>query len=139
MDSIIVKRTIITVPKQSFFLLGPRGTGKTTWLKENFSDSALWIDFNDPEAVRFYSAKPERLKETVSGEPGKNVIIIDEVQRVPDILPVVHSLIEERKNLQFILTGSSARKLKRAGVDLLAGRALLKNMHPFIASEISPN
>lgn len=64
------------------------------------------------------------------------MIIIDEIQHIPTLLPLVHSIIEENKKLQFILTGSSARKLRRVGTDLLAGRALRKEMHPYIASEL---
>jgi predicted AAA+ superfamily ATPase len=122
-------------PNQSFFLFGPRGTGKSTWLKSHYPD-ALWIDLLELDQLRIFSAAPERLKETISAYPDRKVIVIDEVQKVPEILSVVHSIIEEKKGLQFILTGSSARKLRRAGVDLLAGRALLKHMPPFFAAEL---
>ncbi|MFC1573015.1 AAA family ATPase [Candidatus Eisenbacteria bacterium] len=67
---------------------------------------------------------------------GGKRVVVDEVQRVPGILPVVHSLMEEKRGLEFVLTGSSARKIKRAGVDLLGGRALLRTMHPFMAAEL---
>ncbi len=122
-------------PTQSFFLFGPRGTGKSTWLKGRYAD-ALWIDLLELDQLRLYSAAPERLKEIVGAHPDKKVVVIDEVQKVPDILSVVHSLIEEKKGIQFVLTGSSARKLRRVGVDLLAGRALLKHMPPFFAAEL---
>jgi predicted AAA+ superfamily ATPase len=122
-------------PTQSFFLFGPRGTGKSTWLKHRYPD-ALWIDLLELDQLRLYSAAPERLKEAVAAHPDKKVVVIDEVQKVPDILAVVHSLIEEKRGIQFILTGSSARKLRRVGVDLLAGRALLKHMPPFFAAEL---
>lgn len=122
-------------PKQSFFLFGPRGTGKSTWLQTHFPN-ALWIDLLDPETLRFYASYPERLQDTILAYPEKHVIVVDEVQKIPDLLPLIHLLIEEKRGLQFILTGSSARKLKRQGVDLLAGRALLSHMHPFIASEL---
>lgn len=125
------------IPKisQSFFLFGPRGTGKSTWLINNFQET-LYIDLLSPENYRIYSAKPERIIEIVNGNPGKKVVIIDEVQKVPEILTVVHQLIEMKRDLQFILTGSSSRKLKRTGIDLLAGRALLKTCHPFTAAEL---
>lgn len=123
-------------PEQSYFLFGPRGTGKSTYLKHHYRD-ALWIDLLKPEVFRTYSAMPERLTELVHGNPDKRIIIIDEIQRVPDLLTVVHSLIEEKSNKKFILTGSSARKLKRAGTDLLAGRVLLRSLFPFLLSEIS--
>ncbi len=129
-----VKRFLVP-PKQSFFLLGPRGTGKTTWIREHFKD-AIWIDLLLPEEVQFYGAKPERLLEVLHSMPLKKTVVIDEIQKLPELLSLVHLIIEEKKGYQFILTGSSARKLKRAGVDLLAGRALLKFMDPFTAYEV---
>lgn len=122
-------------PKGSFFLFGPRGTGKSTWLKQHFSD-AFWIDLLEPEQLRFYGAFPERLRETLELNPKAKVVVIDEVQKVPELLSLVHAVIEEKRGIQFVLTGSSARKLKRVGVDLLAGRAILKKMHPFFAAEL---
>jgi len=123
-------------PEQSFFLFGPRGTGKSTFLKHNYPD-ALWIDLLKPDVFRTYAARPERIIELVHGNPDKNIIVVDEVQKVPEILNAVHSLIEEKANKKFILTGSSARKLKRSGIDLLAGRVLFRTLHPFIFSELS--
>ncbi|NGX59149.1 MAG: hypothetical protein KR126chlam3_00296 [Chlamydiae bacterium] len=124
-----------TPPKQSYFLFGPRGTGKTTWLKKKYP-RAYWIDLLEPETFRFFAANPERLQAALKAHPGQRTIVIDEVQKLPDLLNVVHSMIEEKKGYQFILTGSSARKLRREGVNLLGGRALLKYMPPFFASEI---
>jgi predicted AAA+ superfamily ATPase len=128
-------RRFFNSPKSSFFLFGPRGTGKSTFVNQYFKD-ALYIDLLDPERVRFFSAKPERLEEIVDAHPQSSCIVIDEVQRVPELLTVVHSLIETKKRYQFVLTGSSARKLKRTGVDLLGGRALLHTLHPFMAAEL---
>jgi uncharacterized protein len=125
------------VSDSSFFLFGPRGTGKSTFVRQSFPD-ALYIDLLDPERIRFFSAKPERLRELTDAQPAPGHVIIDEIQRVPELLPVVHSLIESKKGLAFVLTGSSARKLKRAGVDLLGGRALLRTMHPFMGAELEP-
>lgn len=122
-------------PRQSFFVFGPRGTGKSTWMNLLFP-KAIQIDFLRPNLFRTYSSRPERLREIVEGNPGTNQFVLDEVQKVPEILSVVHGLIEEKKGLQFILTGSSARKIKRTGVDLLAGRALLRTLHPFMAAEL---
>lgn len=122
-------------PTQSFFLFGPRGTGKSTLMKEHFAD-ATWIDLLNPETLRAYSAHPERLYELAQSTPQPKTIVIDEVQKVPSLLSVVHALIEEHKKIQFVLTGSSARKLRRAGADLLAGRALTKYLHPFMAAEL---
>jgi len=122
-------------PAGSFFLFGPRGTGKSLWTQTTFPD-ALRIDLLDPHTLRHYSARPERLRELVDGNPSAGALVIDEVQKVPELLPVVHQLIERRRRLQFILTGSSARKLKRSGVDLLAGRAVLRTLHPYMAAEL---
>ncbi|MFI5342923.1 MAG: ATP-binding protein [Chlamydiales bacterium] len=125
----------LKVPKQSFFLLGPRGTGKSTWLKKQFPE-ALWIDLLEPDNQRYYGAKPERLRETLKASPHVKQVVIDEIQKIPELLSLIHAIIEEKQGYQFILTGSSARKLKREGVDLLAGRAFMLHMHPFIASEL---
>ncbi len=122
-------------PAASYFLFGPRGTGKSTWLRARYAE-ALWIDLNDPQDARFYGAAPERLRQTIAANPAKRPIVIDEVQRVPELLTVVHQLMELDKSLVFVLTGSSARKLRRTGVDLLAGRAVLTTMHPFLAAEL---
>ena len=122
-------------PKGSYFLFGPRGTGKSTWIREHYPE-ALWIDLLDLEQFLKFSASPKLLRELVYGNPSKKHMVIDEVQKAPQLLSEVHRLIEEDKELQFILTGSSARKLKREGVDLLAGRALLERMPPFYAGEL---
>jgi predicted AAA+ superfamily ATPase len=122
-------------PLTHYFLFGPRGTGKSTWLHARYPD-ALWIDLLAPEAQRQYAARPERLREVVAGNADREVVVIDEVQKVPALLDVVHELIERRLGPRFILTGSSARKLRRAGVNLLAGRALVRSLHPFMAAEL---
>lgn len=122
-------------PQSSYFLFGPRGTGKSTWTQDHHKH-ALIVDFLSPEIYRQYTARPERLRDLLHANPHKRTIILDEIQRVPEVLSVVHSLIEEKKERQFILTGSSARKLKRAGVDLLAGRAIIRTLHPFMAAEL---
>ncbi len=132
-DTMEIKRDII-IPKTSFFLFGPRGTGKSTFVKNLISKDSLYIDFLDPDTFRTYAAYPETLIKTVNAvSPVK--VIIDEVQKVPQILDVVHKIMEEKK-IQFILTGSGARKLKKEGADLLGGRALNCKMHPFTASEL---
>ncbi len=122
-------------PEQSYFLFGPRGTGKSTWLKMRHDD-ALFIDLLAPEVFREYAARPERLRDVVYAAGSERTIVIDEIQKLPVLLDVVHQLMEEHKGRRFIMTGSSARKLKRSGVDLLAGRAAIKTMHPFMAGEL---
>jgi predicted AAA+ superfamily ATPase len=122
-------------PGVSFFLFGPRGTGKSTWMHQAY-ENPLWIDLLDPATHRQFLGKPERLRGRISAEPDKRVVVIDEIQKAPLLLDVVHQQIEQRRDLRFVLTGSSARKLKRSGVDLLAGRAILKTLHPFMASEL---
>lgn len=133
MESLIPR--LFTLPKQSFFLFGPRGTGKSTWLRQNMPD-AVWIDLLEADEFRSYSAKPERLKELVLARSEKKTIVIDEIQKVPDLLSVVHSLIEKKLGLRFILTGSSSRKLKKTGADLLAGRVIKQTLYPFMAVEL---
>ena len=123
------------VPDQSCFLFGPRGTGKSTWLRRRLPD-ALYLDLLDPALHRRLSARPERLRELMAGAPGKDTVVIDEVQRIPELLTVVHAVLEEPAPPRFVLTGSSARKLRRGGVDLLGGRAVLRTLHPFMAAEL---
>lgn len=123
-------------PRSSFFLFGPRGTGKSTWLRQCFPD-AVWIDLLRADEGREYSARPERLRERLAATPEVGAVVIDEVQKVPELLDVVHEVIEGSDPApRFILTGSSARKLRRGGVNLLAGRALLRHLHPFMAAEL---
>lgn len=128
-------RRIIDPPRSHFFLLGPRGTGKTLWTSERFP-GALVVDLLDPATHREMVARPERLRELVEGNPHSSQVVIDEVQKAPELLEVVHGLIERKMGQQFILTGSSARKLRRAGVNLLGGRALQLSMHPYLAAEL---
>ena len=118
--------------RKSFFLFGPRGTGKTTWLKHHLPD-ALFINLLQSEFYNRLSANPGHLRELIPPRHEERVII-DEVQRIPALLNEVHDLIESRK-LDFVLTGSSARALRRKGVNLLAGRALTYFMHPLTVTE----
>lgn len=118
---------------KSFFLFGPRGTGKTTWVKATFPD-AVFIDLLESELFIGLLANPQRLGMYIPRD-FDNWIIIDEIQRIPELLNEVHRLIEKNK-YKFILTGSSARKIKRKGFNLLAGRALTYSMHPLTATEL---
>ena len=127
-------RRFFEIPEQSCFLFGPRGTGKSTWLRHRLPD-ALFVDLLDPARHRSLEARPERLRELLAGAQPKTVVI-DEIQRVPELLTVVHATLEAPSPPRFVLTGSSARKLRRGGVDLLGGRAIQRTMHPFMAAEL---
>src|SRR5262245_21649075 len=121
-------RRKLIAPKQSFFLFGPRGTGKSTWLKATFN-SMLHLDLLRNDVFFALSSSPTALRERVlAWDPEKTWIVIDEVQRIPSLLHDVHSLIESH-GYRFALSGSSARKLKRGQANLLAGRALVKHMY----------
>lgn len=120
---------------QSFFLFGPRGTGKSTLIKTLYAD-AIWVDLLKPDILRSFLAQPERLEELVYGQPNVKTVVIDEIQKAPQLLTMVHHLIEKKLNLKFILTGSSARKIKRMDADLLGGRAVKRELHPFMVSEL---
>ncbi len=126
---------IIKYPhSKSLFLFGPRGTGKSHWVKSAFPN-ALYLDLLDSALYNDLFARPERLSELIPSSFTEHVII-DEVQKVPELLNEVHRLIENR-SISFILTGSSARKLRKKGVNLLAGRALTYFMYPLTASEVA--
>jgi predicted AAA+ superfamily ATPase len=129
-----LKARALRPPGGSYFLFGARGTGKSSFVRHAYP-GALYIDLLDPVTQREYLARPERLAEVVRAQPAGRNVVIDEVQKVPELLEVVHTLIEERRT-QFVLTGSSARKLKRSGIDLLAGRAALRFLFPYLASEL---
>jgi predicted AAA+ superfamily ATPase len=130
---IVYPRLLQTPSSQSFFLFGPRGTGKTAWLRKTLPE-ALYIDLLDGAEHSRLLARPGSLADRIpEGFPGW--VVIDEVQRVPEILNEVHRLIETRR-LRFAMTGSSARSLRRRGVNLLAGRALTRLLHPLTAEEL---
>ena len=118
--------------RKSFFLFGPRGTGKTTWLRHRLPD-ALFVNLLQSEYYNRLSANPGHLRQLIPPDH-TGWTVIDEVQRIPALLNEVHDLIEAR-GLVFVLTGSSARTLRRRGVNLLAGRALTYRMHPLTAVE----
>lgn len=125
---------LLQAPERSFFLFGPRGTGKTAWLKAHLGPGALVFDLLKSGTYQRLSAAPERIGDLVP-EGHDNWVVIDEVQRVPELLNEVHRLIESRK-FRFALTGSSARKLRRGGTNLLGGRARTLRMHPLTALEL---
>jgi uncharacterized protein len=126
---------IIKPPSRAFFLFGPRGTGKTTWLLHQFPQ-AKFIDLLPPQQTLTYERNPSLLRAQVLALPKNQWIVVDEVQKVPALLDEVHFLMERHGYKKFVLTGSSARKIKRNQANLLAGRALLLKMLPLNAHEL---
>ncbi|MBF0297622.1 MAG: ATP-binding protein [Oligoflexia bacterium] len=129
----------ILVKKKSFLLLGPRQTGKTTLLK-NFNSNTLYISLLDPDNYLPLLQNPSFLKEIIRGHKwvsSKNrIVIIDEIQKIPILLDLIQLLLDDHKNLRFILTGSSARKLKKSGVNLLGGRLGKYIFFPLVSKEL---
>ncbi len=125
---------LLNVPKQSILLLGPRGTGKSTWIHHHFKDAIIYDLLSTSEAIRL-SRDPSALYREIESTPADRWVVIDEVQKVPALLDEVHRLIENHGR-RFILSGSSARKLRRGGTNLLAGRALVTHMFPFVSAEL---
>ena len=128
-----VKRLLMP-PERSFFLFGPRGTGKSTWLKEVLPN-ACRLDLLDTALSYELQREPHRLEALIGKQPENTWIVLDEIQKVPALLDEVHRLMESR-HWRFALCGSSARQLKKVGVNLLAGRALTLAMAPFSAVEL---
>ena len=121
-------------PKSSFFLLGPRGTGKTT-LVRTLRLANHEVSLLDEEKFQRYLARPGTFYEELYALQAGAWVFIDEIQRLPNLLNEIHRLIED-KRLRFILTGSSARKLRRAGVNLLGGRAVTRYLYPLTPMEM---
>lgn len=118
--------------RKSHFLLGPRQTGKTFWIRQTLPDVRVY-DLLDSSTFLALSADPGRLGQELGDDVRQ--VVIDEIQRLPDLLNEVHRLVETR-GIHFLLTGSSARKLRRGGVNLLGGRARTKHLHPLTFSEL---
>lgn len=133
----MIKRFFTPPKKQSFFLFGPRGTGKTRFLK-NWRKDAVFIDLLDDATFMRFSSNPAHLEPIVQSLQAGQTLVVDEVQKCPPLLSKVHQIMEDDDfpSIQFVLTGSSSRKLKRYGVDLLAGRAIVTTMHPFLGVEL---
>jgi len=120
--------------KKSFFLFGPRATGKSTLIRQQLADGAFVVDLLDSRNYLRLSASPGDVEAMIEAS-GKTLVVIDEVQRVPELLNEVHRLIEA-KQLRFLLTGSSARKLRRGQANLLAGRVWEARLFPLVYREI---
>jgi len=125
---------LLKCPEVSFFLFGPRGTGKSTWLR-HVLPSALFLDLLDASLFLELSRDPHRLEAMAGGLTDDSWIVLDEIQKIPSLLDEVHRLMESRR-WRFALCGSSARKLRREGANLLAGRAITLNMEGFSAAEL---
>lgn len=132
------KRLIKFVSDYSFFLFGPRGTGKSTILKSRFKEKdCLLIDLLDFEIENNFSINPNQFYTIVKSLPDETkYVIVDQIQKLPKLLDLVHKLIEEKIGKIFILTGSSARKLKHGGANLLAGRAFTYHLFPLSCFEL---
>jgi len=128
-----IKR-LLRVPDRSFFLFGPRGVGKTTWLRKTLPDVSFF-DLLDSSLYLELSQHPHRLEAMAGNLPMGSWLVIDEIQKIPYLLDEVHRLMETRE-WQFALSGSSARKLRRKGTNLLGGRALTLNLDTFSYQEL---
>lgn len=126
---------LLKAPNQSFFLFGPRGTGKSTFLKKIYP-KAVFYDLLLTDEMRRFSQRPQVLVDETAHLKAGDWVVIDEIQKVPGLLDSVHYLIEEKK-VNFALSGSSARKLKRGHANLLAGRALVRNFFPLTYKEVN--
>jgi predicted AAA+ superfamily ATPase len=135
----MIKRLFTPPTTRSFFLFGPRGSGKSTLIRDLFdlsSNQVLFLDLLDPAVEKELGHTPEKLISMVEARKSElEWIVIDEVQKIPKLLDVAHKIIFEKK-IKFALTGSSARKLKRDSANLLAGRAFSFNLHPFSFLEL---
>ena len=127
----MIARILKQLKQQSFFLFGPRGTGKSTWTK---TLGLQRLDLLDDATFAEFAGSPRRLEARMDGWQ-VTAVVIDEIQKLPALLDEVHRLIENR-GFRFVLTVSSARKLRQRGVNLLAGRARTVEMHPFTAAEL---
>ncbi len=124
---------LLGTPRQSIFLFGPRGTGKSTWIRDRFPETPTYDLLDTSEALRL-TREPGALYRELAGLPPESWVVIDEVQKVPALLDEVHRLMETRR-LRFVLSGSSARKIRHGGANLLAGRAITMSMLPLVSAE----
>ncbi|MFH0820858.1 MAG: DUF4143 domain-containing protein [Candidatus Peregrinibacteria bacterium] len=134
----MIDRSIQLPVEKSFFLFGPRQTGKSTLLRGRFNQNySYWYDLLKTEMFTQFIAYPHLFREQVMGRDKKIThIVVDEVQRIPELLNEIHWMMEQPDSPVFVLTGSSARKLKRSKANLLAGRALTFNLYPLTFSEL---
>ena len=122
------------VERKSYFLFGPRQTGKSTLIRQQFAHCRTW-NLLDQKWGRALSRNPGLIRESLADAHGTDIVVIDEIQRMPELLNEVHLMIEEHGS-RFLLTGSSARALRRKGVNLLGGRAGRQTLHPLVRAEL---
>lgn len=135
MDTPVIARRLdlnALLQKKSHFLFGPRQSGKSFLIRHTLPNTRVY-NLLDAEVFLALSQRPTRMNEEIA--EGEQTVVIDEIQRLPSLLNEVHRLIEER-GIRFLLTGSSARKLRRGGINLLGGRARIKHLHPFVFPEL---
>ena len=135
----MINRLIKPSENNSLLLFGARGTGKSTWLKSEFlqNKTHLYINLLDPDEEARLSRSPGELLQQIDALVDKPAwVVIDEVQKIPKLLDVVHMILESERKILFALTGSSARKLRRGQANLLAGRAFVYHLHPFTHIEL---
>lgn len=126
----------LKAPRDSFFLFGPRGTGKSTWMKFDFKPH-LTVDLLRSKTFLDLASDPGLLRMQVEALPRGSRVLIDEIQKLPGLLDEVHAMIFDFDgSYQFALTSSSARKLKRTNANLLAGRAIQRQMFPLTSAEM---
>ena len=139
-DTIFTVNLVVTfarhlaVPRTAFFLFGPRGTGKSTWIRTTLPE-AFVVNLLEPDTMLLYERDPAHFRREVLAQPRQRWIVVDDVQRAPGLLDQVHWLTEEKGYKRFALTGSSARRVKRGAANLLAGRAVVRNLFPLTTGE----
>ena len=134
----MVERLLKLSRNKSFFLFGPRQVGKSTLMNESFiSSECLYYDFLKTELYEKFKTEPQLFRqESLHRDKKRRIIILDEIQRIPELLNEVHYLMEKDKSLVFAISGSSARKLKRSQANMLGGRALTYRLYPFTHLEL---
>jgi len=131
---------LLELPSKSFFLFGPRGTGKSVWLDQVLPEAGLKVNLVNASEYLEYKRSPSLLAQQVTALEKGAWIIVDEVQKLPELLDEVHALLfESDHGYKFALSGSSARQLKRSHANMLAGRALTKRMFPLSLLETNAN
>jgi len=134
----ILKRFLdlpLLLSKKSHFLFGPRATGKSYLIHQQLTKKALIFDLLNSDVYLTLQNRPAELWDMIKASPS-NLIVIDEIQRIPELLNEVHRLIESQRNLRFLLTGSSARRLKRENANMLGGRARRSELYPLTVHEL---